>query len=558
MISDQHAACSLSMELPNQWDKASHNGTDCFYRGDQRQAKSLLLWLAQNAELPEPSEIGDFLRATPSHFATVVQSDRFVFAAVDTIRSTPLFYAESEGTHSELLISPMPRDLLGKFRNENIDQQKLTLFAMAGFVPGSGTIYQGLHQLRPGELLFHDRQTGQTQTHRYFRYLPTEPKAPHTQAEYQKTLGEVLDRVFQRVIERLDGRPVVVPLSGGLDSRIVLAKLHELGHRNLTTISYGAAGNSQVIRGEIISAQLGVPWQFIESTPKTARAHFEAPARAEFWKYADGLASLPTMQDFEPFFEMRERGLLPDDTVVINGQSGDFLTGGHIRPELISPTATADDFVRSVTMKHFRVFPKLVTESAISMVSHVLHQEFPEAFCDNPDPGMLASAYECCEWQERQCKFVINGERVYEFLGLGWELPLWDLELIQFFAKVPLDLRRNRRLFRDYLTAYDYQGLFTTEYPKEPGYAGLTGTSLSRLYGILRKMNFDAHPLLSWMNYQYGHYRSYYTMFDYDYFRANIPIDEYPLPPQGRWVVALMIKTWLKENGLLDQVPLET
>ena len=59
--------------------------------------------------------------------------------------------------------------------------------------------------------------------------------------------------------------------------------------------------------------------------------------------------------------------------------------------------------------------------------------------------------YEIWEYYERQVKFIIQGQRIYDYFGFDWYLPFWDGEAIRFWSEMPLELRKNQYLFKDYL-----------------------------------------------------------------------------------------------------------
>jgi len=73
----------------------------------------------------------------------------------------------------------------------------------------------------------------------------------------------------------------------------------------------------------------------------------------------------------------------------------------------------------------------------------------------NPEGG--ADILECWDWQERQAKFIVNSIRVYEFFGYKWRLPLWDKELIEYWARIPLEKRINRYLYFKYVNTKQYE-----------------------------------------------------------------------------------------------------
>lgn len=66
-------------------------------------------------------------------------------------------------------------------------------------------------------------------------------------------------------------------------------------------------------------------------------------------------------------------------------------------------------------------------------------------------PEDMANAFECWEWQERQAKFIVNSCRVYEFWGYDWRIPLWDSEMMDFWSRVPIELRIGKRLYDVFL-----------------------------------------------------------------------------------------------------------
>jgi hypothetical protein len=47
----------------------------------------------------------------------------------------------------------------------------------------------------------------------------------------------------------------------------------------------------------------------------------------------------------------------------------------------------------------------------------------------------LLKSYEIYEFENRQSKWVIGQQKVYEFLGYTWELPLWKTSLMKYFEK---------------------------------------------------------------------------------------------------------------------------
>ena len=68
--------------------------------------------------------------------------------------------------------------------------------------------------------------------------------------------------------------------------------------------------------------------------------------------------------------------------------------------------------------------------------------------------------FEMFNWKERQHKHILQSLKIYEFFGFEWYIPLWDDSLIDFWRKIPLDLKINKTLYKNYLVKTDFDKLF--------------------------------------------------------------------------------------------------
>jgi len=53
----------------------------------------------------------------------------------------------------------------------------------------------------------------------------------------------------------------------------------------------------------------------------------------------------------------------------------------------------------------------------------------------------FVSLCECRNISVRQAEFIVNSVRVYEFFGYEWYSPIWNSEIMGFWAKVSLKYR---------------------------------------------------------------------------------------------------------------------
>lgn len=384
-----------------------------------------------------------FVQSADGAFAAVQARPDRVIAAVDRTRSVPLFYASHAG---RALISDDAYWIAGQLPPESRDPIPEAEFLAIGYVTGRDTLHPRIKQLLAGETLSVTVGAAVVETNRYFLY----GHGPYRDASAAELLLEwesTLARIIERLIRSVDGRPIVVPLSGGLDSRLLLLELWRSGYDNVRAFTYGVRGHSEGRIAEQVARELGVPWTHVEYTRDRWHHWYRSPEYAAYVRYADGLSAVAHVQDWPAVWEMQRAGQVPEDAVFMPGHNGGFLFGENGNLHRIAHPSL-EDLVWNLERVHYHNWrvrdPRL---------RRAMRRRLVEAVGDVPldRHGSATSAWERWEWQERQAKFMTNSVRVYEFWGFDWRLPYWDVEAIEFWTHVPLHLRARARLHRAYV-----------------------------------------------------------------------------------------------------------
>ncbi|MDP7168563.1 MAG: asparagine synthase-related protein, partial [Nitrospinota bacterium] len=321
--------------------RAVRRGALCIhFFGDEAPAIEIADALAEGEDV-DADAAGAAARGRIGHFAAIFESPNFVLGVVDACRTIPLFYASGE---NRFVAGNSAHEVRKAARLDTVDKTSALEGIMAGFVTGPYTLYEGLKQLQAGELFFWNKSEKSLTRNWYYKY-ESKPMAEFDVDQLTDGLETVVNRIMRRIVDHADGDPILVPLSGGLDSRLILSKLVELGYDNLKSFSYGPPGNSEARAAKFVADTLGVPWEFVPTTHAATRRFYETEVRREYSVFGDGLCSIPNMQDLQPLLTLREEGRLPEDTMLVNGQSGDFITGAHIPASLMISEPSVGDVI---------------------------------------------------------------------------------------------------------------------------------------------------------------------------------------------------------------------
>ena len=111
--------------------------------------------------------------------------------------------------------------------------------------------------------------------------------------------------------------------------------------------------------------KLGYKWRFVELTHSTIRDDYNSNLHEEYHRYSNTFASVPVEHEYSAIRLLKESGWIPDDAIIVNGMSGDYLTGSHIPAIFHNSEVYADERERkgkiltSIIDKHYSLWENL-------------------------------------------------------------------------------------------------------------------------------------------------------------------------------------------------------
>lgn len=425
------------------WSRSgrSHALGTAFVGGDCRPGKAL----ARHVDARPLEDIPDAVGRFNGEFAVVSRTDDRVALAVDHVGSVPLFYATEGGT---AYVGDDPRRVLTRLTEPELDRRTEVEFLLAGLVTGRDTLYGDLNRVPAGGVvtLESDDGTVSVTTDEHFRYEPTGAGRTDEHALLDE-LDEVVRGTFDRLLAVADGRQVALSLSGGYDSRLVACLLARTGYDEVLTFSFGAPGNRDAEVAERVAAELGLPWEMVEYSHDRWRRWFSSDERADYYAATFDLCSPPSIGACMAVRELRSRGVLDDDAVVVSGDSitttGEHVPGDFLDAESVAVDRLVDE-IRRVQYTLWDCADPGLDEIARERIADSLTVDAP---VDGRD---AARAIENWDWRERQSKFIVS-PREYEYWGVDSWLPLFDREYVEFWERVPLRHRVDKSLHRSYV-----------------------------------------------------------------------------------------------------------
>lgn len=393
------------------------------------------------------TEVVDFLCEINGFFSVISIKENEGWMAVDRIRSFPIFYGKQE---DQLFISDDARWIKEQVKDRNMDPVAQEEFFLTGFVTGSDSLFTNVKQMQAGEVIFFCSQKEgniSIKSQRYYHYSHDDYFDMNEDSLLGK-LDNMMSNVFHRLITFAKGRTIVVPLSGGYDSRVIVLMLKRLSYKNVIAFSYGRSGNKESVISNFVANDLKTRWEFIEYSNELWRSWFNTLEMKEYFDMAGNFSALPHIQDWPAVRQLKNK--LSSDAIFVPGISADLNTGGFIEkyPAIYRPKATENDLLELIINYSYELHP---FDSISVDTQSTIKQKILKIIGARPYDGTMGERFECWVSTEKVAKFVLNSVRAYEFFGFDWWTPYWNSEFVNFWYNVPHELRNKQKLYKAYL-----------------------------------------------------------------------------------------------------------
>ena len=408
--------------------------------------------------------IKQFITDLDDHFGIIVISQNWSFAAVDCARTFPIFWNKK---NDKIVVSPQAKCIADKYES-TIDKNQLLAFQMSGYCINEGTLWKGIKNINPGSFIF-IKNSEEYFLEKYFLYEPWSIiNMPYN--KFKEQLKVEIKIVIKSLIRKANGKTIVVPLSAGLDSRLVASGLKHLNYTNVKCFSYGLKNNFESNASQIIAKKLGYNWKFVEINQRKAKKYFLSKEYKRFISNkVDGCAAT-SIQGVYAIDELIKKDYISKEDIIVNGNSGDFITGGHVLNLLDASVKTKDstllynEIIEAHYAKHYVLWDSLLSDKNKKIIKTQLLLQIEKNVYNMNKNFMPQGIAEFLEYENRQAKFVNNSQRIYEAYDLKWHLPLWDKSFMEFWSNVPLKYKKNQILYKDVLNELNMGDVWGKKY----------------------------------------------------------------------------------------------
>jgi asparagine synthase (glutamine-hydrolysing) len=387
----------------------------------------------------------DCLTALNGQFQCCIydQNNKITYLISDRYGTKPLYYTSN---HSELLFAPEVKALIqGKF-TKKVNHQAISDLFHYGHPLEYRTLFENIHLLPEASYLVY--ANGELNHHRYWEYpyiedayvLRTEPKKKIQNAAVELE-HRMLTAVERQTVDK--NQKILVPLSGGLDSRWVIALAKDLGVEPLITFTMGSDKNEDQIYARMVANQLHTDHTEFDIQPDILWSD------AMHFSYISDAMSIihGPIQNFQPC-----RHFFKKSQYVITAQMCDALFGSTLFKRKIKSLMLKNNWDDQARRNFLEIFLLATNQDLKAILHPQIYNNISDSYLDIPKQYIEKDKKPIfCYFKlllNEHVKRGTLGGNVVNNLFFETRMPSYDNDLIEFAFNLPIQLKINQFLYR--------------------------------------------------------------------------------------------------------------
>jgi asparagine synthetase B (glutamine-hydrolysing) len=282
---------------------------------------------------------------------------------------------------------------------------------------------------------------------------------------------EAINNIENNIIQKCENRDVLLPISGGLDSRFILSSVLKSNYKSLRCFTFGSYGSFEVDIARQIAIKLKLDWQYIELKSKDY-----ITCGIEVLNKSNGILSPMHMHLYKCIKKINpSKGAL-----LLHGYLGDPAAGDSY----LSKCTDDDEVTYLLNMYIGWRDLSFIDHSAIHHIKEKLNIIYNK-YLENNEKGYF------CEWfkgTQRQLNLI---QHIPEILKNFTEVytPYNDDKFISRFYSLTVKDRKNRKLFLELTNEkvdVSIKGMVSTAYPFKYDILNRNKNKIFRIYSTIQ------------------------------------------------------------------------
>lgn len=387
------------------------------------------------SQITSISELQERLNHANGIFTLCIIIDEKCFIASDRSRTFPIFYTFQ---NNQWHVSDDFHFLAENYNLNKIDLVQESIYVATGNTLSNKTLIEDIFQVQCAEMLVLEKSG--TYQQEFYHQFATQETNFFEEEDARLIASRAMQGCIDRLVKSLNGRTAVVPLSGGYDSRLIVAGLKKSGYTDVICFTYGRDEKLQEVQmSKKVANSLGYNWFFIPNKGADIERFIHSEEFEEYFAYSGHGTSLVHMQEYFAVRYLHHNKLIPNDAVFIPGHSGDLLGGSQL--------------IKGVekTISHQRLaktfYEKKALYGTMDLQSKKWFKHYLKSKFDSKKGLIPYTLFEELDIQEKISKNIFNATLVFSFFGYQKLFPFWDNEMLDTFLSLKPELREMKYLY---------------------------------------------------------------------------------------------------------------